>query len=193
VRPQQDGGTPALYLEKRQVRTAQRRQAVKERSTREGNLRAAVEATVRPVKHPFRHGKLLVLGRFRVACQMLGSALMVNLRRIHQHGTRSQAVARAQRQQITAPIVSAITTSAQNHPICPCSPENSPFWRCALLSQRPVRLSEHFSLTSPAPHSLSPNDLYSLKSFCQALKRGYLNKTWQFSVDYILCYMDDSI
>lgn len=114
VRPQQDGGTPALYLEKRQVRTAQRRQALKERPKREGNLRAAVEATVRSVKHPFRHGKLLVRGRFRVACQMLGSALMVNVRRIHQHATRSTAVVRAQRQEITAHIVSAIPTFVPN-------------------------------------------------------------------------------
>lgn len=46
------------------------------------NLRAAVEATVRQVKHPFPAGKLPVRGRFRVTCMVIGSALLSNVRRI---------------------------------------------------------------------------------------------------------------
>jgi len=53
------------------------------------NLRSAVEATVRSVKHPFR-GKLPVRGKFRMASMMLASALMVNVRRIHAYGMRQQ-------------------------------------------------------------------------------------------------------
>ncbi|NOZ51331.1 MAG: hypothetical protein GXP37_15005 [Chloroflexi bacterium] len=54
------------------------------------NLRAAVEATVRSVKHPFR-GKLPVRGKFRMASMMLASALMANMRRIHAYGKRQLA------------------------------------------------------------------------------------------------------
>lgn len=52
------------------------------------NLRAAVEATVRQVKHPFPAGKLPVRGQFRVTCMILGSAMMGNIRRIQQYMTR---------------------------------------------------------------------------------------------------------
>jgi hypothetical protein len=37
---------------------------------------------VRSVKHPFRAGKLPVRGKFRVACMLLRSAAMTNVRRI---------------------------------------------------------------------------------------------------------------
>ena len=40
------------------------------------NQRTASEATVRPVRHPFPASKLLVRGRFRVTCIVLGSALV---------------------------------------------------------------------------------------------------------------------
>ncbi len=46
------------------------------------NLRAAVEATVRPVNHPFRSGNLSVRGQFRVTCLVIASASHVNGRRI---------------------------------------------------------------------------------------------------------------
>src|SRR5208337_840989 len=49
------------------------------------NLRAAVEATVRSVKHPFPAGKLPVRGKFRVACMMIGSAAVSNVRRIQRY------------------------------------------------------------------------------------------------------------
>lgn len=46
------------------------------------NLRAAVEATVREVKHHFPASKLPVRGKFRMACMMVGSAMVSNVRRI---------------------------------------------------------------------------------------------------------------
>ncbi len=46
------------------------------------NLRAAVEATVRSLKHPFPAGKLPVRGKFRMTCMVIASALHVNVRRI---------------------------------------------------------------------------------------------------------------
>jgi hypothetical protein len=50
----------------------------------EGNIRAAVESTVRSVIHPFGGHlcKLSVRGKFRVSCMIILSALMVNIRRI---------------------------------------------------------------------------------------------------------------
>lgn len=83
VRPQGTNRTPALYLARRDLLVAQKRQAIMARPPDQPNLRAAVESTIRSLKHPFRQGKLMVRGKFRVACQMLGAAMMVNARRIH--------------------------------------------------------------------------------------------------------------
>ncbi len=47
------------------------------------NLRAAIESTVRSVKHPFGGGRVPVRGRFRVACMVIGSAAVTNVRRLH--------------------------------------------------------------------------------------------------------------
>jgi hypothetical protein len=49
------------------------------------NLRAAVEATVRQVKHPFPAGKLPVRGPFRVAWRVIGFAAMSHIRRIQRY------------------------------------------------------------------------------------------------------------
>jgi hypothetical protein len=49
------------------------------------NLRAAIEATVREVKHPFAASKLPVRGRFRIACMVVGSALVTNAHRIQRY------------------------------------------------------------------------------------------------------------
>jgi hypothetical protein len=85
VRPAKPHQKPVLYFKKRDIEVAAKRQQLAASSPDLPNLRAAVEATVRSLKQPFRHGKLLVRGRFRVACQMIASALMVNLRRIHEY------------------------------------------------------------------------------------------------------------
>ncbi len=49
------------------------------------NLRAAIEAIVRSVKHPFPAGKLPVRGVFRAACMVMGSAAVSNVRQIHRY------------------------------------------------------------------------------------------------------------
>ena len=49
------------------------------------NHRAAIEGTIREVKHPFPGGKLPVRGLFRMTCVMVGSAAMTNVRRIHHY------------------------------------------------------------------------------------------------------------
>jgi hypothetical protein len=49
------------------------------------NLRSAVEATVRSVKHPFPAGKLPVRGQFRVTCMAISSAATTNVRRIQRY------------------------------------------------------------------------------------------------------------
>lgn len=61
---------------------AQRRKRYLELKQQGTNPRAAIEATVRSVKHAFPKSKLPVRGRFRVTCMMIAAATMTNLRRI---------------------------------------------------------------------------------------------------------------
>jgi hypothetical protein len=65
-----------------EVQVARRRQAKDQQENSKQNLRAAVEATMRSIKHPFPAGKLPVRGLFRVTSMIVGSALMANARRI---------------------------------------------------------------------------------------------------------------
>ena len=65
------------------LRRALRRRCSRQRLEEGRNLRAAVESTVRSVKHPFAGGKAPVRGRFRVFCMVLGVACVVNVRRLH--------------------------------------------------------------------------------------------------------------
>jgi len=73
-----------LRFTQAQAHVAQRRKRNQIRLEEGRNLRAAIEATVRQVKHPFPAGKLPVKGQFRVTCMMIGSAIMSNIKRIHQ-------------------------------------------------------------------------------------------------------------
>ncbi len=65
-----------------EVDAAIRRQHCSENRKADRNLRAAIEATVRSLKHPFPASKLPVRGLFRVQNMLIGSAAMVNIRRI---------------------------------------------------------------------------------------------------------------
>ena len=65
-----------------EVDAAVRRRRCQENQQAGHNLRAAVEAAVRCLKHPFPAGKLPVRGLFRVRSMLIGSAAMVNIRRI---------------------------------------------------------------------------------------------------------------
>jgi hypothetical protein len=76
-----------LRFTQAQANVSQRRRRSKARLKEGQNLRAAVEATVRQVKHPFPAGKLPVRGQFRVTCMVIGSAVMSNIRRIQHYRT----------------------------------------------------------------------------------------------------------
>jgi hypothetical protein len=72
-----------LRFTRQQVNWARRRRRY-ELSRQPGkNPRAAVEAAVRSVKHPFPAGKLPVRGLFRVTSMVISSAAMSNVRSIH--------------------------------------------------------------------------------------------------------------
>ena len=76
-----------LRFTQTQANVAQRRRRSQIHLEEGRNLRAAVEATVRQVKHPFPSSKLPVRGQFRVSCMIIGSAIMSNIRRIQQYTT----------------------------------------------------------------------------------------------------------
>lgn len=79
-RAQQRKAGPTLYVRLRSIKAAIQRQRLR---PEDKPIRAAVEATIRSVKHPFPGGKLPVRGLIRVTMVVFCSALMVNLRRLH--------------------------------------------------------------------------------------------------------------
>jgi len=74
-----------LRFTQAEAHASERRRHSQEQLKAGRNLRAAVEATVRSVKHPFPAGKLPVRGKFRVACMLIGSAAVANIRRIQRY------------------------------------------------------------------------------------------------------------
>ena len=74
-----------LRLLPSQIAVAKRRRKMRLSKQEGKNHRAAIEGTVREVKHPFPASKLPVRGLFRVTCLMVGSAAMTNVRRIHHY------------------------------------------------------------------------------------------------------------
>jgi hypothetical protein len=74
-----------LRFDQKQMNMSERRQRSLIHQEEGRNLRAAVEATVRQVKHPFPAGKLTVRGKFRVSCMVIGSAMITNIRRIQRY------------------------------------------------------------------------------------------------------------
>jgi len=76
---------PVIYFSRQQLELALRRQRSAQARTAGCNLRAAVESTIGALKRPFANDKLPVRGLFRVNTMLIGSALMVNLRRIHRY------------------------------------------------------------------------------------------------------------
>jgi hypothetical protein len=78
---------PVLYFSRPQLELALRRQRSAQARTEGRNLRVAIEATVGAVKRPFNNDQLPVRGPFRVKMMLVGSAFMVNLRRIHRYQT----------------------------------------------------------------------------------------------------------
>jgi hypothetical protein len=74
-----------LRFSQQDIDLALRRQRSAEARASGQNLRPAVEATVRSVKHPFDDGKVPVRGQPRVSMVVLASAAMSNLRRIQRY------------------------------------------------------------------------------------------------------------
>jgi hypothetical protein len=74
-----------LSFTQQEVNWARRRRRQRAEQAAKRNLRAAVEATMRSLKHPFPAGKLPVRGLFRVTCLVMASAAMTNLRRIDRY------------------------------------------------------------------------------------------------------------
>ncbi len=65
---------------------ALRRQRMRAYHLGKKSLRAAVEATVGALKRPFNNDQVPVRGKIRLGQMMLGSAIMVNIRRIQRYG-----------------------------------------------------------------------------------------------------------
>lgn len=76
---------PVYYFSQQQLDLALRRQRSAQARAEGGHLRPAVEATVGALKRPFGNDKLPVRGRIRMQMMLLGSAFMVNLRRIQRY------------------------------------------------------------------------------------------------------------
>jgi len=78
------------------------------------NPRAAVEATMRSIKHAFPNGKLPVRGRFRVTCMMIAAAAMTNLKRISHYieGKIDQSEASGSSQGLSADSLVSTLSSA---------------------------------------------------------------------------------
>ena len=74
-----------LYFLTWKMMVTMRRQRNQVLQNSKHNPRAAIEATVRAVKHPFPRGKLPVRGRFRMFYMMIGSAAINNVRHIQRY------------------------------------------------------------------------------------------------------------
>lgn len=70
---------------KEEAESAERRRSYLKTSHAKHNLRAAIEATMRCIKLPFRKGKAPVRGAGRMTQVMVASAVMINVRRIHRY------------------------------------------------------------------------------------------------------------
>ncbi len=75
-------GKYQLEFTQEEVDAAQRRRRCHQYHQAGVNVRAAVEATMRCLKHPWPGGKLPVRGRIRMTDLLVGSAAMTNIRRI---------------------------------------------------------------------------------------------------------------
>ncbi|MBU0493885.1 MAG: hypothetical protein KKB13_18715, partial [Chloroflexi bacterium] len=88
-------GCLALYLQERQITVAENRHRMQQQRRGGKQLRPAVEATVRSVKHPFPGGKAPVRGQDRLGLMLTASSAMANIRRLwrYQQTQRARQVA----------------------------------------------------------------------------------------------------
>ena len=110
ARPQQRDPRYFIDFTLPEARVAARRKDYLAQKHADHNLRAAVESTVRSLKHPFPSGKLPVRGRFRMRCLMIASASLVNIRRIW----RYQIEQTTKETSDTAPVFSCLIAFCQN-------------------------------------------------------------------------------
>jgi hypothetical protein len=110
ARPQQRDPRYFIDFTLPEVQVAARRRDYLVHLQADHNLRAAVEATVRSIKHPFPASHLPVRGRFRMACLMLASASFVNIRRIWKY----QSEQATKETSDTAPVFSCLMAFCQN-------------------------------------------------------------------------------
>lgn len=85
-----------LRFSQQDVNVALRRQRTADTRASGQNLRAAVEATIRSLKHPFGNGKVPVRGKPRVSMVVIGSAAMSNVRRIHRYLVERKGAGKAE-------------------------------------------------------------------------------------------------
>jgi hypothetical protein len=85
TQPQKRDPHYLLAFTAQEILTAGRRKAYLVHKGDGHNLRSAVEATMRSVKHAFPAGKLPVRGKFRVTCMIIASAATTNVRRIQRY------------------------------------------------------------------------------------------------------------
>ncbi len=97
ARPQQRDPRYLLAFTTKEIQAAKRRKEYLAHKGDSHNLRSAVEATVRSVKHPFSAGRLPVRGQFRVACLMIASAATANVRRIQRYLVAKAKAQRAEK------------------------------------------------------------------------------------------------
>ncbi len=83
--PDKRRGSVQLTFNQAQVDKSQRHRRSRASHETGRNPRAAIEATVRSLKHPFPAGKLPVRGLFRMTCLIVASAAMTNVRRIQRY------------------------------------------------------------------------------------------------------------
>jgi hypothetical protein len=91
-----------LSFTQQEIHWARRRQRYRQQKHAGKNPRAAIEATVRSLKHPFRR-KLPVRGLFRMTYMVVASAAMVNVRRIWRY-LRTQGSAKEPGPDETSPL-----------------------------------------------------------------------------------------
>jgi hypothetical protein len=93
--PQSTTAPPSsIYISKQDVQVALRRQRCTKPDPDGKNPRAAIESTIGAIKRPFGNDKAPVRGKFRMGSMVIGSAAMVNLRRIQRFQAEKRKVAR---------------------------------------------------------------------------------------------------
>lgn len=117
TKPQKRDPRYLLTFTTHEVRAAKRRKNYLAHQDHSHNLRSAVEATVRSVKHPFPAGKLPVRGQFRVTCMAIASAATTNVRRIQRYlmtkMKQAEAAKSLQSEAVPAAVVSFFVFSAR--------------------------------------------------------------------------------